>query len=280
MTSSYHSQISRLEKEISGLDRDTAAAARKEADLITKINRAHDAARRTNSVSSLQSKMREIDQASKSLADIKKKQADVSTKRSQKYNNLLDYQKRQARADEATRKKIENEQRRLVRAGRAQQRRMPLEPRGQSLPSLAEASASTFAETYDFFICHASEDKDEVVRELAERLRSRRAKVWYDEFTLSVGSRLRREIERGLVHSRFGIVVVSESFFAKDWPQRELDGLFSLDTKEQSRILPIWHKVTRDEVAQRSPILADLVALNTGVQSIDTIVEELLLKVQ
>ena len=208
MTSSYHSQISRLEKEISGLDRDTAAAARKEADIITKINRAHDAARRTNSVSSLQSKMREIDQAGKSLADIKKKQADISTKRSQKYNNLLDYQKRQARADEATRKKIENEQRRLVRAGRAQQRRMPLEPRGQSLPSLAEASASTFAETYDFFICHASEDKDEVVRELAERLRSRRAKVWYDEFTLSVGSRLRREIERGLVHSRFGIVVV------------------------------------------------------------------------
>ena len=77
-----------------------------------------------------------------------------------------------------------------------------------------------------------------------------------------------------------GSTSVSESFFAKDWPQRELDGLFSLDTKEQSRILPIWHKVTRDEVAQRSPILADLVALNTGVQSIDTIVEELLLKVQ
>ena len=280
MTSNYQSQIGRLEKEISGLDRDTAAAARKEADLITKINRAHDAARRTNSVSSLQSKMREIDQASKSLADIKKKQADISTKRSQKYNNLLDYQKRQARADEAARTKIENEQRRLVRAGRAQQRRMSLEPRGQSLPSLAEASVSTFAETYDFFICHASEDKDEVVRELAERLRSRGANVWYDEFTLSVGSRLRREIERGLAHSRFGIVVVSESFFAKDWPQRELDGLFALDTKEQSRILPIWHKVTRDEVAQRSPILADLVALNMGVQSIDTIVEELLLKVQ
>ena len=38
-------------------------------------------------------------------------------------------------------------------------------------------------------------------------------------------------------------------------------------------ILPIWHKVSKDEVAGFSPTLADKVALNTGVQSLDEIVE-------
>ena len=91
---------------------------------------------------------------------------------------------------------------------------------------------------------------------------------------------MRREIDRGLVNSRFGIVIVSDHFFAKEWPQKELDGLVSLDTEEHSRILPIWHKVTKDEVARHSPTLADLVALNTGVQSTEEIADELLMKMQ
>ena len=87
---------------------------------------------------------------------------------------------------------------------------------------------------------------------------------------------MRREIDRGLLNARYGIVVVSSHFFAKEWPQRELDGLFSLDTQGHDRILPIWHKVTTDEVRQHSPTLADIIALNTGVQSTQEIAEELL----
>ena len=34
------------------------------------------------------------------------------------------------------------------------------------------------------FICHASEDKEEFVRPLAETLRSQRVNVWYDKFSL------------------------------------------------------------------------------------------------
>ena len=67
-------------------------------------------------------------------------------------------------------------------------------------------------EQYDFFICHASEDKDGFVRRLAELLEAKGASVWYDEFTLNVGDSLRREIDRGLAGSRFGVVVLSESF--------------------------------------------------------------------
>ena len=40
-------------------------------------------------------------------------------------------------------------------------------------------------------------------------------------------------------------------------------------------ILPIWHKVSKDEVISYSPTLADKVALNTSLMSISEIAEEL-----
>lgn len=78
---------------------------------------------------------------------------------------------------------------------------------------------------YDVFISHASEDKDEFVHPLAELLREQHLEVWYDEFSLNVGDSLRRSIDRGLSQSRYGIVVLSPSFFRKQWSQWELDGL-------------------------------------------------------
>ena len=50
-------------------------------------------------------------------------------------------------------------------------------------------------ENYDVFICHASEDKEDVARPLAEGLISRGYSVWYDEFTLVVGDSLLGSIE-------------------------------------------------------------------------------------
>jgi hypothetical protein len=49
---------------------------------------------------------------------------------------------------------------------------------------------------YDFFICHASEDKDDVAMPLFEELKNRGYEVWYDEFSLRVGDDLRREIDK------------------------------------------------------------------------------------
>jgi hypothetical protein len=57
---------------------------------------------------------------------------------------------------------------------------------------------------------------------------------------------------------------LSEHFFAKEWPQLELDGLASLETDGTDRILPVWHHVTRADVAKFSPILADRVAANSS----------------
>jgi hypothetical protein len=127
---------------------------------------------------------------------------------------------------------------------------------------------------WDVFICHASEDKAEIARPLAEALRSRGLHVWFDEFSLEVGESLRMRIEEGVAACRFGIVILSPRFFEKHWTQRELNGLTSREVNGKKVILPIWHKVTFEDVRDRSPILSDLVAVTTD-QGLEKVVEHI-----
>jgi hypothetical protein len=52
-------------------------------------------------------------------------------------------------------------------------------------------------------------------------------KVWYDEFELKMGDSLRRKIDKGLSHSKFGVVVLSNNFIKKGWTNYELDGIIT-----------------------------------------------------
>lgn len=97
---------------------------------------------------------------------------------------------------------------------------------------------------YDAFICHASEDKEKFVRQLAQKLTDKNISIWYDEFSLKVGDGLRKSIDKGLKESKYGIVVFSPSFFDKNWPEWELNGLIQLQNKyKKNKILPIWHNI-------------------------------------
>ena len=48
---------------------------------------------------------------------------------------------------------------------------------------------------YDAFICHASEDKDDFVRPLAQLLKQQHLEIWYDEFSLNIGDSLTQKID-------------------------------------------------------------------------------------
>lgn len=133
------------------------------------------------------------------------------------------------------------------------------------------------AKDYDVFVCHASEDKDDLVRPLAHALDDHGLVVWYDEFELRIGSSLRRSIDTGLANSRFGVVVLSAAFFSKGWSNYELDGLVTREIASGGAqiILPIWHRVTKDEVAAYSPSLADKLARSTGESTVAEIAKEI-----
>src|SRR5438132_10177067 len=120
---------------------------------------------------------------------------------------------------------------------------------------------------WDLFISHATEDKESFVRPFATFLRELGLRVWFDEFTLSVGDSLSRAIDDGLARSRYGVVVISPSFLSKRWPEYELRGLVSMEIAKASRILPIWHNVSKEQVLAYSPTLADKVALMTSGSS-------------
>jgi hypothetical protein len=130
-------------------------------------------------------------------------------------------------------------------------------------------------EEWDVFISHASEDKDALATPLAEALRAKGLRVWYDDFALKLGDSLRQSIDRGLAHSRFGVVILSGYFFQKHWPQQELNGLVTREDKGKV-ILPVWHGVGFAEVRNYSPMLADRKAAHSkdGLASVVSLILE------
>jgi hypothetical protein len=118
--------------------------------------------------------------------------------------------------------------------------------------------------SYDVFVAHASEDKA-VARELVRAIEARGHSVWFDEEELLPGDSLRRRISAGLRDSTVGLVLLSHSFFAKNWTQWELDGLTARYIAGEANVMiPVWHGVTVDDVRDFSPPLADITAANTA----------------
>ena len=129
-------------------------------------------------------------------------------------------------------------------------------------------------ERHDIFICHASEDKEDFVRRLAEALRIAGLNVWYDEFSLGLGDSIRGSIDRGLAASRYGVVVLSHNFFSKEWPQLELDAIFAVMKTSERRILPIRHGLSTQDVQGYSPMIAGILAADSS-EGIDAVAKQI-----
>lgn len=154
-------------------------------------------------------------------------------------------------------------------------REMPL----SSTPSLLQPEQLPGIEAsnrqYDVFISHASEDKDAIVRPLANALQEEGLRVWYDEFELRIGDSLRRKIDQGLANSRVGLVVLSQAFISKGWTNYELDGIVTKAVTGEQVLLPIWHNISKQEVIAFSPSLADKLARSTATHTVQEIASEI-----
>jgi len=131
------------------------------------------------------------------------------------------------------------------------------------------------SETWDVFICHASEDKAAVAWPLEVALRERGLTVWLDTTELRIGDDRRQRISHGLRHSTFGIVILSQSFFSKGWAQYELGGIVGQSISGKQNMLPIWHEITEVEVEAHDPSLANKIALATSEYSIEEIADKI-----
>lgn len=262
---SAQSEIARIQRDLQSLNRKLADLAKDEALKSGKIASVSKSITRSTSVSSLESKQREIQRLQDDTARIQDRKASAS-------KDIANRTEQLHKAQQKLFTEQQREQKRSLEALTSQSRgrdRMLLgRLRSGLLPSTVERSGDATM-TYAAFISHATEDKDDLVRPLADILQRLGHTIWYDEFQLRVGDSLRRSIDKGLASSQFGIVVLSPSFFAKQWPQYELDGLVAKEIAGGKVILPLWHKISKDEVLAYSPTLADKVALNTASYSID-----------
>lgn len=264
---STQGDVHRLRRDVQSLQQKAAGESAKVASAREKEQKAREQAARASTPSSLASRLREADRHAKGAVNSEKRRAGFERDLANKHKALhvaeAKLSKVQTDAQKKTLKRIETR----TRAAERQFRPVVGEP---ILPSPAAPQA-----TYDVFISHASEDKAEVARPLADLLVERGLKVWYDEFTLTIGDSLRRSVDRGLASSRFGVIILSPDFFRKEWPQAELDGLVSKQRASGDKvILPVWHRLTKDGVLAASPTLADLKALSTAVMTMAEIANE------
>jgi len=274
--STRHNEVVRHQKGLADLQKKFADESKKEAAKAKDLDRIERSITKSTPASSLRSKQQQITPIMDEISKIQSKKAELSKKIAEQNDKSQKAQVALGKEEEKERKKLHDAEKKREREQLNHQRAITQELRSQySLRNQPSNPQITREVNYDVFISHASEDKETFVKPLVEALQSNGYKVWYDEFTLKVGDSLRRSIDNGLINSRYGIVVLSSAFFAKNWTQYELDGLVTREMEGHKVILPIWHLVTEDQVQNYSPTLADKKAINSSLSTISEIITQL-----
>ncbi|MBD1389255.1 TIR domain-containing protein [Neiella sp. HB171785] len=112
-------------------------------------------------------------------------------------------------------------------------------------------------EMYDVFVCHASEDKDDVAIPLHRALEDKGIKAFIDCFEIKWGDSLVAKINTALQKSKYVVAIISQHSVNKAWPMKELNAVLSseIDSK-QTKLLPL---IVGDQNAliEELPLLAD-----------------------
>ncbi len=119
-------------------------------------------------------------------------------------------------------------------------------------------------DTPQAFICHDSKDKQSIAARVAKGLAELGCHVWYDEFSLCVGDPLRESIERGLKTCKKCVLILSPNFLSnRGWTETEFNAAFTREIISSDKVLlPVWAGVTREQVYDYSPGLADRVGIH------------------
>ena len=293
--SSDRSTVTRVQKEINDLQRRQNDESKKVAEANKRANAAMSSAARASSPSMANSYTSAADREMKNATDAQDRAARYGTDISRKMDELTRAQERvvsgeekerkdlaatyekQRKIDEAARKKLQDDNRALARdlgSLRTQFSAAIETQAGNTQPFVVERPDGK-QHPYDFFVSHATADKEEFVDGLVTAARNAGLDVWYDRNAMAWGGSIRQKIDEGLRLSYFGVVVFSPSFFGRPWTNYELDAIVQRDLSGSGRLLPIWHRITQDEVAAKVPALAGRYALPTSIYSTADIVKEL-----
>ncbi|WP_281700465.1 toll/interleukin-1 receptor domain-containing protein [Acetobacter malorum] len=118
----------------------------------------------------------------------------------------------------------------------------------------------------DVFLCHAWDDRQGAAKDLYELLEQRGVRVWFSEKDLGLGTPMMRAIDKGLVNSKVGIVLVTPAMLrrlpAEGVADKELSALL-----RRERLIPVVHGTTYEELEKVSLLLASRAGLSTAEES-------------
>jgi hypothetical protein len=103
----------------------------------------------------------------------------------------------------------------------------------------------------DYFVCHASSDKETYARPLARALERAGMTCWIDEAEILPGDSITRAIDRGLVESQYVIVLITPAFLTQgQWRFYELrTALAQQITSGSTKIVPIVATLSEEDLA-------------------------------
>ena len=76
------------------------------------------------------------------------------------------------------------------------------------------------------YLAHGSEDKETIVRPLAQRLLEKGIDVWFDNWEIRAGDSLRQKMEEGLGNCTHFVVLLTPTSMTKPWVNAEIDAAF------------------------------------------------------
>lgn len=268
--------VNALDTDIANLEKKKAAKDKECADLQKKIVAAQKSASKTSSQTTLKNKLRQIASWEADLAKKSKDSADIGKKIADKKKKRADSSLKLQKEERGQQKKDEKKNKAVLSSYQARIEDLQGQLRATVVP-LSTPTCGEVPEEYDVFVSHAFEDKEDFVDDLVAEMRKLDLKVWYDSDKLKWGDSMREKIDRGLSKSKYGIVVLSPNYIAeqKYWTKAELNGLFQVETINGKTILPIWHNLTKKQVVEYSPIIADRKAMTTASMTAEEIANEL-----
>ena len=126
----------------------------------------------------------------------------------------------------------------------------------------------------DVFLCHAWDDREGPAKELHDLLESLGVSVWFSEKDVLLGATLLREIDKGLVKSRVGIVLVTPALLRRlegeGIADKELSALLARDL-----LVPVVHDTTYEALREVSPLLGSRSGLNTAEDTMANVAAKL-----
>jgi TIR domain len=127
------------------------------------------------------------------------------------------------------------------------------------------------------FISHDSNDKNDIARPIAEGLTKMGLSVWFDEFSLKPGDRLRESIEKGMKDCKKCILILTPNFLANaGWTSTEFNMIFTREILEgKSLVVPVWYGVSKQDVYEYSPSLLNVLAAIWSAEDRDKVIRNI-----